>query len=47
MGSRAGMIRVGDQRERQVVRRFEKFLSVSFFENQDVSIIPRESDDVL
>lgn len=38
---------LGTLRDRQIVERFQKYLSESFFEKQPVALIPRENSDVL
>ena len=38
---------LGNKAQRQAIRNFESFLSRNFFDSQDVTIIPKEGDDVL
>lgn len=38
---------LGDSKDREKIRKFEEFLSESFFQNQVVNIVPRKNHDVL
>lgn len=38
---------LGDLEQREMIRKYENYLSETFFENQDVVLIPKINDDVL